>query len=119
MQITADTNEPPKVPYKLKHLAGHLETQTTELQWIEAMLDLNDKLSRKVDSLSNKKRQTHYYDKFDLDSDEKPKKKPFVHSCLRDAPKLTCSKRVRSDDRVDDIYADISNLQQEGIGLQD
>ena len=124
VQTTADTNKPPKVPSKLKHLAGHLETQPTELQWIivekfQAMLDLNEKLSRKVDSLSNEKKQTHYYDKFDLDSDEKPKKKPFVHTCLRDAPKLTCSKRVRSDDRVDDIYADISNLQQVGIGLQD
>ena len=38
------------------------------------MLDLNEKLSRKVDSLSNEKEQTHYYDKFDLDSDKKPKK---------------------------------------------
>ena len=83
------------------------------------MLVLNEKLLRKVDSPLNEKKQTHYYDKFDLDSNEKPKKKPFVHSCLRDAPKLICSKRVRSDDRVDDIYADISNLQQEGIGLQD
>ena len=124
VQTTADTNKPPKVPHKLKHLAGHLETQPTELQWIivekfETMLDLNEKLSRKVDSSSNEKKQAHYHDKFDLDSDGKPKKKPFVHSCLRDAPKLTCSKRVRSDDRVDDIYADISNLQQEGIGMQD
>jgi len=124
VQTTADTTKPPKVPSKLKHLAGHLETQPTELQWIivekfKTMLDLNEKLSRKVDSLSNEKKQTHYYDKFDLESDEKPKKKPFIHTCLRDAPKLTCSKRVRSDDRVDDIYADISNLQQEGIGLQD
>ena len=124
VQTTADTNKPPKVPHKLKHLAGHLETQPTELQWIivekfETMLDLNEKLSRKVDSSSNEKKQAHYHDKFDLDSDGKPKKKPFVHSCLRDAPKLTCSKRVRSDDRVDDVYAEISSLQQEGIGLQD
>ena len=77
------------------------------------------KISRKVNSLSEEARQRHYYDKFDLDAAGKPKKKPFVHPCLRDAPKITCSKRVRSDDRVGDVYAEISKLQQEGIGLQD
>ena len=83
------------------------------------MLDIREKISRKVDSLSEEAKQRHYYDKFDLDSDGKPKKKPFVYPCLRDAPKITCSKRVRSDDRVGDVYAEISKLQQEGIGLQD
>ena len=120
----ADTSKAPRVPHKIQHLAGELATLSTELQWIivekiETMLDTSDKLTRKVDSLSDEKRQSHYYDKFDLDSEGKPKKKPFIHISLRDKPKLTCSKRVRSDDRVADIRADISDLQQEGLVLQD
>ena len=60
VQTKADTNKPPKVPHKLKHLAGILETQQTELQWIivenfEAMLGPNEKLLRKVDSFPDKK----------------------------------------------------------------
>ena len=58
------------------------------------MLDLHDKILRKVDSLADESRQQHYHDKFDLDADGKPKKKPYVNPCLRDTPKLTCSKRV-------------------------
>ena len=124
VEVTADTSKPPKVPPKLQHLKGELETQSTTLQWIivkkhQAMLDIREKISHKVDSLSEEAKQRHYYDKFDLDSDGKPKKKPFVYPCLRDAPKITCSKRVRCDDRVGDVYAEISKLQQEGIGLQD
>jgi len=123
-EIKADTSKAPRVPPKIQHLAGELATLSKELQWIivekvNTMLDLNDKLSRKVDSLSDENKQSHYYDKFDLDSDGKPKKKPFIHTCLRDKPKLTCSKRVRSDDRVDDVRAEISDLQQEGLVLQD
>ena len=123
-ETKADTSKPPKVPHKLKHLKGKLETQPPELQWIivdkfQTMLDLNEKLSRKVDSLSNEDKERFYHDKFDLDSEEKPKKKPFIPVCLRDAPKLTYSKRVQSDDRVDEIYADISSIQQEGIRMQD
>ena len=104
--------KPPKVPPKLQHLKGELETQPKVLQWIVVekhltMLDLKDKLSRKVDGLADESRRKFYYNEHDLDSDAKPKKKPFVHSCLRDPPKLTCSKRVRSDDRVKDFYEEI------------
>ena len=46
-------------------------------------------------------------------------KKTFVHICLRDSLKLTCSENVRTDERVTDVYAKIAKLQESGIRLQD
>ena len=57
------------------------------------MLDLNEKLSRKVDSLSNEKQQTHYYDKFDLDSDKKAQQETICPQLLEGCPQANLLKK--------------------------
>ena len=120
----ADVKKPPKVPARLKDIKRELASQPAELQNAmvsksTTMLDLNEKIVRKIDSLPKNGMDKFYYDKHDLDSRGRPKKKAFVHSCLRKQPQLSCSDRVRTDDRVRDVFAEIAKIQERGLRIQD
>ena len=79
-----EKQKPPRLGEKMKHLSSLFESQTNELQWTmhdnaKCMLNLCEKIHRKTKSLYRSKNK-HYYNEHDLDSERKPKQKPFVHS---------------------------------------
>ena len=82
------------------------------------MLELHEKITRKLDSLSRAIGE-FYFDKHDLDGNGLATKKTFVHSSLRLKPLLTCATNIRNDERVSDIFAKISQTQQHGTKLFD
>jgi len=76
------------------------------------MLGLQEEIQRKTDGYA--RTDGTYFDKHDLDEDGKAKEKPFTHGSMRIAPLLNCSKLVREDDRVADIYTHIERSLEIG-----
>ena len=113
-----EKQKPPRLGEKMKHLAPIFELQPNELQWsmhdnVKCMLDLREKIHGKTECLSRSKNE-HYYDGHDLDSEGKPKQKPFVHFSCRLKTSLSCNDMNRKDGHVADVYAVIAGFQQNG-----
>ena len=84
----------------------------------KCMLDLCEKIHRKIESLSRSANE-HYYDEHDLNPEGKPEQNPFVHSSCRLKSPLSCNNMIRKDGRVTDVYAAIASCQQNGNCLLD
>ena len=108
---------PPKLTGKFSTLKPTIASQPTKLQWTmftktKNMLGLMEEIHEKSDGAA--RYGGNYFDKLNLDSDGKPKEKPYVPISLRMKPLLNCSKMIRNDARVSDIMAEVTTQLEIG-----
>ena len=101
---------PPQLTGKYASLSTVVAPQRINLQWTmfnktKNMLDLREQLQAKVDGIA--RFSGKYFDKHDVNADERPKEKPFVPGSLRINPLLNCSELVKTDGRLSDVMAKI------------
>ena len=104
-------SQPPKLNGRYASLKPTIASQPLKLQWTmftttKNMLEHEEEIQKRLDGF--RRNSGNYFDKHDLDADGKPTEKPFVPGSLRCAPLLNCSKIVKNDDRVREIYAQIT-----------
>ena len=72
----------------------------------KSMLGHLKEIQRKTDGFLRLDSESTYFDKHNLDSAGEPTKKPFIPGSLRIPPLLNCSKLVKDDKCMSEIYAE-------------